>query len=214
VLRVSLAALIAVAMPATAQIKRQATSQIERQATSQSEVGQTLIGLPVVAAGGETIGYITEVGVDDGNAFAVAYVVRASGIGGVPVTIPGKMLTHKGDHVELALTADQIRDLREHGDESGKIDAETAELAVDLVGAPVMHPDGTRIGDVADILFDEEGRPSRLRLRTGAMLGLGERVVELPQHAFMLLQGAVVVELSTDAIRALPDVSAGSSDEK
>jgi hypothetical protein len=29
-----------------------------------------------------------------------------------------------------------------------------------------------------------------------------------------LLQGAVVVELSTDAIRALPDVSAGSSDEK
>ena len=153
-------------------------------------------------------------GVDDGNAFAIAYVVSASGIGGVPVTIPGKMLTHKGDHVELALTADQIGDLREHGDESGKIDAETAELAVDLVGAPVMHPDGTRIGDVADILFDEEGRPSKLRLRTGAMLGLGERVVELPQHAFMLLQGAVVVELSADAIRALPDVSAGSSDEK
>ena len=205
-LRVSLAALIAVAMPATA--------QIERQAPSQSEVGQILIGLPVVAPGGETMGYITEVGVDDGNAFAIAYVVRASGIGGVPVTIPGKMLTHKGDHVELALTADQIRVLRQHGEESGKIDAETAELAVDLVGAPVMHPDGTRIGDVADILFDEEGRPSRLRLRTGAMLGLGERVVELPQHAFMLLQGAVVVELSADDIRALPDVSADSSDEK
>lgn len=198
--------MIAVAAPATAQTERS-------QAPSPPEVDQTLIGFPVVATGGETIGYVTEVGVDDGHTFAIAYVVPASGIGGVPVAIPAKMLTHKGDHVELALTADQIRVLRERGDESGKIDAETAELAVDLVGAPVMHPDGTRLGDVADILFDEEGRPSRLRLRTGAMLGFGERIVELPQHAFMVLQGTVVVDLPADAIRALPDMT-GSPDEK
>jgi len=210
VLRVSpviIAAMIAVTMPATAEIERS-------QAPSLPQVDQTLIGLPVVAAGGETIGYITEVGVGDRRTFSIAYVVGPSGIGGVPVSIPTRMLTHKGDHVELALAAEQIRDLRREGDdEGGKIDAETAELAVELVGAPVMQPDGTQIGEVADILFDEEGQPSKLRLRTGAMLGLGERIVELSQPSFMLLQGTVVVDLPVDAIQALPDMI-DSSDER
>jgi sporulation protein YlmC with PRC-barrel domain len=209
VLRVSpflTAALIALAMPAAA--------QIESQAPSPPEVDQTVVGFPVVAAGGETVGYITEVGVDDGHTFAIAYVVRPSGIGGVAVTIPAKALTHKGDHVELALTADQLRNLRQGtGDERGKIDTETAELVADLIGAPVMQPDGTRLGEVADILFDEEGRPSKLRLRTEATLGFGERIVEIPQHAFMLLQGTVVVDLPADAIPALPDMI-DSADEK
>jgi sporulation protein YlmC with PRC-barrel domain len=199
------AALIALAMPATAQVQGQAPSL---------PVDQTVVGFPVVVAGGETIGYITEVGVDKGNTFAVAHIVRASGIGGVPVTIPAGMLTHKGDHLEVALTADQVRALRqETGDESGKIDAESAELVADLIGAPVMQPDGTRLGEVADILFDEEGRPSKLRLRTGATLGFGERIVELPQHAFMVLQGTVVVDLPADAIQAFPDMI-DSTDEK
>ena len=38
------------------------------------------------------------------------------------------------------------------------------------------------------------------------MLGLGHRVVELPQLAFMVLRGAVVVELSLEALQALPEV--------
>ena len=110
-----LALLITWALPATARIGA-------TQPPSSSDSDQTLVGLPVVTADGETIGYITEVGSDDGHAVALAYVVRASGIGGVPITIPMKLLTNKGDHAELALTTEQLRAF--DPEESGKIDAD------------------------------------------------------------------------------------------
>lgn len=87
----------------------------------------------------------------------------------------------------------------------GKIDSETAKLVAPRIGAPVMHPDGTQLGEVADILFDEEDLPVKLRMRTGAILGLGQRTVELPKASFMLLRGAVVVDLPVEALQSLPD---------
>jgi len=48
---------------------------------------------------------------------------------------------------------------------------------------------------VADVAFDEEGQPERLRMTTDAKLGLGARTLEIPQGAFMVLRGAVVLDL-------------------
>jgi len=47
----------------------------------------------------------------------------------------------------------------------GKIDLEASELAAELVGAPVSDPRGTQIGEVADVSFDDDGQPDRLRVR-------------------------------------------------
>jgi|SRR6187397_1589815 hypothetical protein len=88
----------------------------------------------------------------------------------------------------------------------GKVDLEASELSVDIIGAPVSDRMGTEVGQVADISFDEDGQPDRLRVRVSAHLGFGERTVEVSRDTFILLQGHVVVELSSDDLRSLPDV--------
>jgi sporulation protein YlmC with PRC-barrel domain len=100
-----------------------------------------------------------------------------------------------------------------HSQMPGKVDLEAAEAAAGLIGAPVFAIDGTEVGNVADVLFDDEGRPRRLRLDTAAHLGLGTRRVELPQGAFTALRGKVVLELPAEAVQALPEYS-DASDEK
>ena len=62
------------------------------------------------------------------------------------------------------------------------------------------------MGEVADVSFDEDGQPDRLRVRISAPLGFGERTVEVSRGTYMLLRGRVILELSTDDLRALPDV--------
>jgi hypothetical protein len=93
------------------------------------------------------------------------------------------------------------------GQDPGKIDLEARELAGEIIGAPVSDPIGTAIGEVADVSFDEDGQPDRLRVRISALLGFGERTVEVPRGTYMLLRGHAVLELSADDLRSLPDVS-------
>jgi hypothetical protein len=81
-----------------------------------------------------------------------------------------------------------------------------AELAAEIIGARVSDPMGTEIGEVADVSFDEDGQPDRLRVKTSSLLGFGERTVEVSRGTFMLLRGHVVLELSADELRSLPDV--------
>ena len=88
----------------------------------------------------------------------------------------------------------------------GKVDLEASELASEIIGAPVSDPMGTEIGEVTDVSFDENGQPDRLRVRISAPLGFGERTVEVSRDTYMLLRGRVVLELSADDLRSLPDV--------
>ena len=88
----------------------------------------------------------------------------------------------------------------------GKIALEASELAAEIIGAPVSDSMGTAMGEVADVSFDEDGQPDRLRVRISALLGFGERTVEVPRGTYMLLRGHAVLELSADDLRSLPDV--------
>ena len=90
--------------------------------------------------------------------------------------------------------------------EPGKADLEARELATEIVGAPVSDSLGNEIGDVADISFDEDGQPDRLRIRTSTILGFGERTVEVSRDAFMLLRGRVILDMQADDVRSLPEV--------
>ena len=63
-------------------------------------------------------------------------------------------------------------------------DGRAAEMA-ELTGAPVFAWDGLEVGKVADVLFDNEGQPLRLRMIGAANLGLGERTIEVQRDAFM-----------------------------
>jgi hypothetical protein len=94
--------LVVGAVPASAQIVRQ-------QVPATTQIDKSLIGLPLVTSDGETVGYITEVGIDDGQAIVIGEIVRPLGIGYDAVAIPVEMFAHKGDHAELTLTAEQVR---------------------------------------------------------------------------------------------------------
>ena len=98
----SLLVILIATMPAIARISR-------GEVPATSEINRTLIGLPIVTADGETVGYITEVGIDDGQAIVIGEIVRPLGIGYDAVAIPMEMFANKGDHVELAITAEQVR---------------------------------------------------------------------------------------------------------
>ena len=98
----ALVALLVGTAPAAAQI---AGEQIP--ATTQIDKG--LIGLPLVTKDGETVGYITEVGIVDGHVIAIGELVRPLGIGYDAVAIPVEMFAHKGDHAELTITAEEVR---------------------------------------------------------------------------------------------------------
>ena len=94
-----------------------------------------------------------------------------------------------------------------HAQMPGKIDLEAAEATAELLGAPVFAADGPRVGEVADLLVDEEGQFARLRMRTEAMLGLGTRTVEIPRGAFIVLRGAVVLEVPAEVVQSLPELA-------
>ena len=88
----------------------------------------------------------------------------------------------------------------------GNMNLDAGEPGSEIIGAVVSDPMGTEIGDVADVAFDEDGQPDRLRVRVSALLVFGERTVEVSRGTFMLLRGHVVIDLSADELRALPDV--------
>jgi hypothetical protein len=94
----------------------------------------------------------------------------------------------------------------------GKLELEAAELAADLLGAPVHAGDGSIIGEVADVSFGEEVHPLRVRITMAAVMGLGARTVELPKDSFTVLRGAVVVHLPLAALQQLS--SEGPEDDK
>jgi hypothetical protein len=79
------------------------------QIAREQSLDKSLIGLPLVTSDGETVGYITEVGIDDGQAIAIGEIVRPLGIGYDAVAIPTEMFAHKGDHAELTITAEEVR---------------------------------------------------------------------------------------------------------
>jgi len=74
----------------------------------------------------------------------------------------------------------------------------------ELTGAPVFAWDGSEVGKVSDVLFDKEGQPLRLRMKGAANLGLGERTIEVPKGAFILLRGKGEVGAFVDGFLNLP----------
>jgi PRC-barrel domain len=89
----------------------------------------------------------------------------------------------------------------------GKVDMEAAEMAADLIGAPVFCTDGSEVGEVADILFNEENEPTGLKMKAASHLGLGARIINVPRGAFIAMRGAVVLEMPASAVHALPELS-------
>lgn len=86
----------------------------------------------------------------------------------------------------------------------GKLDLEAAELAAELIGGLVFSADGREIGELTDVSIADNGRVTKIRITTAAALGLGPRILEFPGGTFVMLRGAVVLDLPAEAIESLP----------
>lgn len=71
------------------------------------------------------------------------------------------------------------------------IAAQTSDqwLASKFHGTEVLGSDGKKIGDIADILFDKNGKIEAYVVSTGGFLGVGAKEVALPPSAFEVVQG-------------------------
>jgi hypothetical protein len=77
----------------------------------QTQTDKTMVGLPVFSSDGHKLGEVTDVGdVGDGHQAIRAEMGQFLGIGSTPVVIGPDAFQKKGDRVELALTADEVRD--------------------------------------------------------------------------------------------------------
>jgi len=85
-------------------------------------------------------------------------------------------------------------------------DLEEADITAELIGAPVFAADGSQVGEVVDVSYDDEHRPERLRFKTASVLGLGERIVEIDDGSFITLRGAVRLDIDAEAVQLLPDL--------
>lgn len=94
-----------------------------------------------------------------------------------------------------------------HAEEPGKIDLEAAQMVAELIGAPVLAKDGVEVGQVAEILYDADLQPKRLRMTTDAALGFGVRTLEIPKGTFMPVRGAIILDVPAEAISAFAELA-------
>jgi hypothetical protein len=85
-----------------------ALAQEKQPPAAQPEV--TLVGLPVYSSDGQKLGAVTEVGLSGTQRAVRAEIGGFLGIGSSPVVIPANMFEHKGDRIEVLMTADEVKD--------------------------------------------------------------------------------------------------------
>jgi hypothetical protein len=83
----------------------------------------------------------------------------------------------------------------------GKVELEVASA---LIGAPVFAADDEVVGQVFELVVDDDAQPQALRISTGALIGFGARTVEVPKGAFRIDGTRVVVDMSAEAVSLLP----------
>ena len=80
-----------------------------------------------------------------------------------------------------------------------------------LVGLPVFSADGMKIGQVINVTLSADRQVEQIRIVTGSPLGFGERTVAIPEQAFIIGGGRVMLaNLSADDVQALPNAPAES----
>jgi hypothetical protein len=67
----------------------------------------------------------------------------------------------------------------------------------------VHSADGREVGTVYLVSTDEAGAINGISMKTAAFLGIGERVVTLPEESFVVLRGAVVLDWRAEEVEGL-----------
>ena len=70
----------------------------------------------------------------------------------------------------------------------------------------MFSSDGSRIGTIESVDGETDGRISAINVVTGALLGIGTRVVAIPEGRFVRNGDSVQVSMTADEVAKLPSV--------
>ncbi len=83
----------------------------------------------------------------------------------------------------------------------------TAPAAVNpLVGLSVFSSDGTKLGSVHSVSAGPDGKVTAIRLKTGGFLGIGGKLVAIPDGKFTRAGENVQLGMTADEVSKLPEV--------
>ena len=88
--------------------------------------------------------------------------------------------------------------------------AAAAPAVQSLVGKDAFSSDGSRVGDVRAVKTAPDGKITALLLKTGGFLGLGGRMVEIPEGRFKPSTQDVRLDMTADEASKLPEVKDGT----
>jgi hypothetical protein len=71
-------------------------------------------------------------------------------------------------------------------------------------GMAVVSSDGTKVGTVHTIDATPDGRVTAVNVSTGGFLGLGTRVVAVPEGRFTLADNVVRISMTADELNDMP----------
>ena len=80
------------------------------EAVPKSEITARHLNLPIRSIDGQPVGIVTQAGIGDGEPVLIGEVERPLGLGPELIAISPDMFVDRGDHIQLTLTADQIRE--------------------------------------------------------------------------------------------------------
>lgn len=74
-----------------------------------------------------------------------------------------------------------------------------------LIGLAVFSSDGSKLGSVQSVAVNPEGKATAIHLKTGGFLGIGGKLVSIPDSKFTKTGDRVQLSLTSEEVSKLPE---------
>ncbi|SOD93795.1 DUF4142 domain-containing protein [Caenispirillum bisanense] len=126
-----------------------------------------------------------------------------------PLTDDDRSVEPGTDTTALDIQQDEIERQRERTAlETGQ--PQTAQMGQasnlqDLVGAAVYGETGEQVGEISDVLMNQQGEAERVVIDRGGFLGIGEKTIAIDMDDLTVAQDRVQVNMTDQQISELPE---------
>ena len=79
-----------------------------------------------------------------------------------------------------------------------------------LIGLNAISIDGSKVGDVRAVKTSPDGKVTALHIRSGGFLGLGGKMVAVPEGKFVQKGDSIHLSLTAEEVSKLPEVKDAS----
>jgi hypothetical protein len=83
---------------------------------------------------------------------------------------------------------------------------QTAPKVNPLVGLAVFSSDGSKLGNVHSVNAEPDGKVKAIHIKTGGFLGIGGKLVAIPEGKFTRSGENIQLGLTSDEVSKLPEV--------